>query len=421
MMDKEVLREVWHGQLPLCFSLHQDDVIGMHRPEPYYMMVSRITYFPMVLDRVVKYFNRFIDQSKQVMTNDMWLDYNGQPVKWHHPIGLSWDLIGSNYDLPWKLILHFSEFPASELLRCNTKSTIEANFMSSLKEADALKHKGAIMMSMQKKEQTQLWTGLLNNNFDQFWLVNRRLMERTDNKLFRFIPFRLYFPDYRYLQKAIRPCTTERLIFSNSFTRVSEKSSASTNIGNVSPSSIPNLWNDYDTDIVMNKLPKCSHSSDDQSKVDKAGLEEEKHRCSTMLDLIQISFKDRLDDLLITRAKSLRENQQLDDDGAISSRDADRDDDSNSNNQRSESHQMSDSESPPPLSSSNEKNKPSVISGKDVSPSELIDVRLFKYCFLLHGIEVPFDTPLQWLSEHLSYPDNFLHICAVMKDNMDYR
>ena len=28
-----------------------------------------------------------------------------------------------------------------------------------------------------------------------------------------------------------------------------------------------------------------------------------------------------------------------------------------------------------------------------------------------HGIVIPIDAPLQWLSEHMSYPDNFLHVC----------
>ncbi len=35
---------------------------------------------------------------------------------------------------------------------------------------------------------------------------------------------------------------------------------------------------------------------------------------------------------------------------------------------------------------------------------------------MIHGTEVPGVTPLQWLSEHFSYPDNFLHICIVPKD-----
>ncbi len=29
---------------------------------------------------------------------------------------------------------------------------------------------------------------------------------------------------------------------------------------------------------------------------------------------------------------------------------------------------------------------------------------------MTQGIEPHLDTPLQWMAEHLSYPDNFLHI-----------
>ena len=37
------------------------------------------------------------------------------------------------------------------------------------------------------------------------------------------------------------------------------------------------------------------------------------------------------------------------------------------------------------------------------------------HCVLIHGVELSPETPLQWLSEHLSYPDNFLHVCVVPK------
>lgn len=365
-MDKEVLREIWHGQLPICFKLHPDDVSGMHRPEPYYVMVSRVTYFPLVLDRVVKYFNRFMDQNRHV-NNDMWLDYDGQPIKWQHPIGLSWDLFGSSYDLPWKLILHFSDFPAKELVRCNTKASIETNFMSNIKEADALKHKGAVIKNMVKKDHNQLWSSLVNDKFDQYWLINKRLMERLDNELFRYIPFRLYLPDYTYVQKAIRPCTTERQIFNNT-----EKLSATRTTTN--NSSIPVVY-DYDTDIVMNKTHKCGHIASEVDEVNNKSPPV--HRCSTMLDLIQVSFMNRLNDLLLPKSTSSKENID----------------------------------------------RESVHDSKRTSESsgnELIDVELFKYRFKSHGVEIPFDTPLQWLSEHFSYPDNFLHICAVTKDTAEH-
>ena len=38
-----------------------------------------------------------------------------------------------------------------------------------------------------------------------------------------------------------------------------------------------------------------------------------------------------------------------------------------------------------------------------------------KYRILIQGIEPALSTSVQWLSEHLSYPDNFLHICLSPK------
>ncbi len=32
---------------------------------------------------------------------------------------------------------------------------------------------------------------------------------------------------------------------------------------------------------------------------------------------------------------------------------------------------------------------------------------------MIHGIEPLLETPIQWLSEHLSHPDNFLHISII--------
>lgn len=359
-MDKEVLREIWHGQLPLCFKLHPDDVSGRHLPEPYYMMVPRVTYFPLVLDRVVKYFNRFADQNKEVVT-EMWLDYDGQPLKWQHPIGLSWDLFGSNYDLPWRLMLHFSNFPAQELVRCNTKSSIETNFMSSIKEADTLKHKGAVIKNMVKKDHNQLWSSLVNDKFEQFWSINKKLMDRPDNELFRFIPFKLYFPDYTFVQKVVRPCTIESPKFSGI-----EKP---TNTADYP--SMP-VVQDYDAD---NKVYKCGHPAPDD-----AGETKVEHRSSTMLDLIQVTFSNRMNELLLTPTKK----------------------------------------EDPPKVGFEEPPKGNKEATGTYSKDDLIDVKLFKYRFITHGIEIPFDTPLQWLSEHFSYPDNFLHICAVLKDNVGY-
>lgn len=53
----------------------------------------------------------------------------------------------------------FSDFYYHNLFR---RDVVESHFMSCLKEADALKHKGQIISQMQKKDHKQLFLGLLN-------------------------------------------------------------------------------------------------------------------------------------------------------------------------------------------------------------------------------------------------------------------
>ena len=100
-----------------------------------------------------------------------------------------------------------------------------------------MKHKNHIMSLMQERDHNQLWLGLLHGNikniiifyyhdflyhcffpvdkFDQFWSVNRKLMEHTAEDGFRHIPFRLYadFPELSskpYIQFLIKPVENEK-------------------------------------------------------------------------------------------------------------------------------------------------------------------------------------------------------------------
>ncbi|XP_060535917.1 autophagy protein 5 [Cylas formicarius] len=207
--DREVLREVWEGKLPVCFKLTQDEVATLQQPDPFYLMVSRLSYFPLVTDKVRKHFLKYVSDEKQ--EHEMWLEYNGQPLKWHLPIGVLYDLIvdAEGESLPWVVTVHFDKFPETQIYRFSSKEMVESHFMSCLKEADVLKHRGQIVTSMQKKDHNQLWLGLQNDKFDQFWTVNRKLMEVSgETECFKYIPFRCYVGD-GYKQKLIKPVTDD--------------------------------------------------------------------------------------------------------------------------------------------------------------------------------------------------------------------
>jgi len=201
--DREVLREIWEGKLPISFQLAPDEVHTLNVPEPFYLMLPRLLYFPLVTDKVRKHFTQYINP--EYVSKEMWLDYNGQPIKWNYPIGLWYDVNVTDNVLPWKITVHFENYPEKEILHCPSKDAIRSHFMSAIKEADALKHKGQVINSMQEKDHHQLWNGFLNDRFDQFWSVNRKLMESVTGEGFKNIPMRCYRPEMPVMQRLVKP------------------------------------------------------------------------------------------------------------------------------------------------------------------------------------------------------------------------
>ncbi|XP_017467155.1 PREDICTED: autophagy protein 5 isoform X1 [Rhagoletis zephyria] len=202
--DREILRLIWEGQIPICFQADSEEIVGLQQPENFYLMVSRLSYLPLVTDKVKKYFSRYISHEQD---RNVWFDYNGIPLKLHYPIGVLYDQLHPDEDgVPWNLTIHFSKFPEDLLVKMSTRELLESHFMSCLKEADVLKHRGQIISSMQKKDHNQLWQGLGNDKFDQFWAINRRLMEPNgEQETFKYIPVRFYSEEDAYVQKLITP------------------------------------------------------------------------------------------------------------------------------------------------------------------------------------------------------------------------
>ncbi|ORX82717.1 APG5-domain-containing protein [Anaeromyces robustus] len=54
---------------------------------------------------------------------------------------------------------------------------------------------------------------------------------------------------------------------------------------------------------------------------------------------------------------------------------------------------------------------------QEVFTEEEINNNIDNYKFILHGINISIDTPLLWLGQYLSYPDNWLHIIIKQKSS----
>jgi len=177
--------------VPVIFNLAEPDGDA----EPCCLMLPRMSYLPLVTEKVKSHFSPNAEHKGPI-----WFSHKKIPLRWHLPIGLLFDMLGSRQHevspgsrLPWSITVHFSEFPTEILLECPSREAVESIFMSSLKESDQLKTSGKVMKQMQAREHSQLWLGLCSDKFDQFWAVNRRLMEGSDS--WRHLPIRVYSGD----------------------------------------------------------------------------------------------------------------------------------------------------------------------------------------------------------------------------------
>ncbi|NXD08222.1 ATG5 protein, partial [Nothocercus nigrocapillus] len=205
--DKDVLRDVWFGRIPTCFTLYQDEITE-REAEPYYLLLPRISYLTLVTDKVKKHFQKVMRQEE---VSEIWFEYEGTPLKWHYPIGLLFDLHASNTALPWSITVHFKYYFSNE--RSNMKSSCFL-FQFNKLPYHSFHSKGQMVIDLflAKEEYMSVIltksTFTFTDKFEQFWAINRKLMEYPpEDSGFRYIPFRIYqaTTERPFIQKLFRP------------------------------------------------------------------------------------------------------------------------------------------------------------------------------------------------------------------------
>ncbi|KAI9302609.1 autophagy protein Apg5-domain-containing protein [Cunninghamella echinulata] len=210
-IDKDILKSIWYGKLPLEIVLHDD------ANESFFFEIPRYFYLPMITTRIQSLlYNNSLDPQT------IWYEYNGEPLKWHYPIGLLYDILinttlsgdqennnNTKQILPWRLILRQDSFPDSIILKNPKIDIMQDMYMSMVKEADFLRHGSTKkVMNLSKNDQSQLWQALSSESYDDFWSVNRHLLDSKGSSL-RNVPIRLYLPKQSPVIQDIVPFTKE--------------------------------------------------------------------------------------------------------------------------------------------------------------------------------------------------------------------
>lgn len=215
-MSGEDLRKInWKGSLPVVLTLSPKSVSTPTLPAPIHALVHRQTYLHIALEDYIHklyefaptlYFRSKIVQEEPGDEDDdevdeikdtsfasterseprkpelpvCWFEdeVTQQPLRWHHFTGVLADL-RSTRELPWRLILHFSNYPSSILPFESPRSF----YKNSLKQALCIRHGTAkVALNLTKADHGTLWDAI------QYQQYTNIAMDDSDPKL---IPVRV--------------------------------------------------------------------------------------------------------------------------------------------------------------------------------------------------------------------------------------
>eukprot|EP01089_Gocevia_fonbrunei_P018571 TRINITY_DN630_c0_g2_i2.p1 TRINITY_DN630_c0_g2~~TRINITY_DN630_c0_g2_i2.p1 ORF type:complete len:296 (+),score=56.84 TRINITY_DN630_c0_g2_i2:61-888(+) len=199
--DEEIRKAIWNGAIPIVFNISSNEITQYDSPDPYYILAPRGTYLPTLTETVQEHFKL----ATVAIVDDMWFTHKDIPIKWHLPVGVLFDLLGSPEELPWNLTVHFQGFPAT-LLRCPSPpvETVKSHFMNALKESNFIKYSDSKKINdLSAEKLNSLWDGLMTNDYDQFWEVEASLV--PTEKEIKACAVRIVRDDKPVLQDPVNP------------------------------------------------------------------------------------------------------------------------------------------------------------------------------------------------------------------------
>ncbi|KAJ5467483.1 Autophagy-related protein 5 [Penicillium sp. IBT 31633x] len=205
-----IQKTVWDGRLPLEIVLAPSESRSFDKTDPYLIAYPRISYLPSLLPKLRTFFsNSLIEPNSQFYNG--WFEFDGVPLKWHYPVGLLYDLYAGadpasktttrgdespkgESPLPWRLILHFSDWP-NDLVQLDADGMVMNDaFINSVKEADFLRNGTAKgIMSLSKEDSSGLWKAVEELDLSSFQRITNILLPQLSQP-FRNVPIRIFLP-----------------------------------------------------------------------------------------------------------------------------------------------------------------------------------------------------------------------------------
>lgn len=206
--------QIWNGCVPVLFDMASNEIIsnimnGIQDPVSIFLLLPRISYLPLVTEKVHNHFATYAP----ALSDGMWFEFNGNPLKWNFPIGVLYDLyiheqyknpnnndnndgkIDQNDDPVWKIIVHFQSYPSEDvIMRCDNINAVKILFFNYLKQSLFLAYNNInAIASLKKDDQNALWNGVCTADYNLYFPIYQSLFGRISNKHSKMMryPFRI--------------------------------------------------------------------------------------------------------------------------------------------------------------------------------------------------------------------------------------
>ncbi|KAJ9401961.1 hypothetical protein DTO282F9_1251 [Paecilomyces variotii] len=263
-----IQQKIWEGRLPLEIVLSPPECRTYDQADSYLISYPRLSYLPSLLPRLHAFFSSSLIEP-DTKAHEGWFSFEGVPLKWHYPVGLLYDLYAgadppskaggdehpshpgddeNNRPLPWRLTVHFSDWPHEDLVRLDPDGMVMHDaFINSVKEADFLRNGNAKgIMSLSKEDSSGLWKAVQENDLSSYQRISSILLPPSSQP-FRNVPIRIFLPlppdsgspSLKVLQSPLPPIATAS---TSSNPRSSIIGTQTQTIGTALHSLLPNLF-----------------------------------------------------------------------------------------------------------------------------------------------------------------------------------
>ncbi|CEM35874.1 unnamed protein product [Vitrella brassicaformis CCMP3155] len=220
------------GCILVQVRLHETDLSSLRVPTPYFKLVSRLSYLPVLYGDIYDHYKSYIlPDSLSHNGRNLWLEHDNIPLQWHLPVGVLFDaLFGGHPRVPWQLTVHFSSGTPEQHIEhlpehirrhvpkpipmtgSSAVNSFKIRFLNTLKQSLFLLHGTSVRFaSLSKSDQTDLMDAVVEGRVDDFWSIARRV-DLTCSAIadIKSVSIRLhvYGPPHLQLLRAFEPASS---------------------------------------------------------------------------------------------------------------------------------------------------------------------------------------------------------------------